>query len=81
MVETTVRLNVETKRELDSFRQYKGESYDELIRKIAFIAKTVETDPKSSQVDMKEINLAREKIKTSGRYSLEEINKILNLKK
>ncbi|MCK4997861.1 hypothetical protein KAS08_06190 [Candidatus Pacearchaeota archaeon] len=79
MVETTVRLNKETKRELDLFRQYKGESYDELIRKIIFIAKSSEMDPKSSQDDMKEIRKAREKIKTSGRYGKDEINKILGL--
>jgi hypothetical protein len=77
MAETTVRLNTETKALLDEFRQYKGESYDELIRKISFIAKTAETDPKTSQSDMKEIISAREKIKTNGRHSKEDINKIL----
>ena len=31
--ETTIRINPETKTKLDEFRQYKNESYDELVRK------------------------------------------------
>ena len=77
MNETTVRLDVGIKKELDSFRQYKSESYGELIKKIMFIAKTAETDPETSQEEMKDINKMREKIKTSGRYSDVEIKKIL----
>lgn len=78
-METTIRLNKETKAELDLFKQYKNESYDELIRKILFIARTCEENPKSSQNAVREINEVREKIKTSGRYTKEEIKKILNL--
>jgi len=33
-METTIRLNQTTKSELDQFKQYKSESYDELVRKL-----------------------------------------------
>ncbi len=80
MAETTVRLNVETKRELDSFREYRGESYDELIRKISFIAKQSSKNPSEAKDSMKSIESTREKVKTSGRYSEKDIKKILGVK-
>ena len=33
-METTIRLNPETKTKLDEFRQYKNESYDIIIQKL-----------------------------------------------
>ena len=80
MVETTVRLNVETKKVLDSFREYKGESYDELIRKISFISKLALEDSKAAEESMQDITKARDKIKSSGRYTKTEIKKILGEK-
>ena len=80
MAETTIRLNKETKQELDLFREYKNESYDEMIRKVIFIAKTCESDPDSSQEAVRGINEVRDKIKNSGQYTKAEIKKILNLK-
>ncbi|MFH1452093.1 MAG: hypothetical protein ABIF88_02890 [archaeon] len=78
-METTIRLNNEIKSQLDNFRQYKNESYNELIRKLLFIVKTCETEPKLSQKAVKEINKAREKIKSGEYYSEEEAKKILGL--
>jgi len=40
--ETTIRLNPETKAKLDEFRQYKNESYDELVRKLIYLTKMCE---------------------------------------
>lgn len=77
MQETTIRLGVKTKSELDSLRQYKNESYNELIRKLLFIVKTCETEPKISQKSIIEINKAREQIKKGEFYSEEEAKKIL----
>ena len=47
-METTIRVNPKTKEELDQFRQYKSESYDELVRKLIYLAKLSEKEPKLS---------------------------------
>jgi predicted transcriptional regulator len=78
-METTIRINPNTKEELDSFRQYKNESYDELVRKLVIIAKTCEKEPKLSQKTIQEIKEAREKIKKGEFYTEEEAKKILGL--
>jgi len=78
-METTIRLNQETKSELDKFRQYKNESYNELIRKILFVAKMCEKEPKLSQKTIQEIKKARERVKSGEFYTEEEAKKILGL--
>lgn len=78
-METTIRLNRNTKLELDNFRQYKNESYNELIRKLIFVAKMSEKEPKLSQKTVQEIKQAREKIKRGEFYTEEEAKKILGL--
>jgi len=78
-METTIRLSEETKAELDRFRQYKSESYNELIRKLLFIAKKCEKEPRLSQKVVKEVKLARERIKRGEFYTEEEAKKILGL--
>ena len=78
-METTIRINPNTKEELDSFRQYKNESYDELVRKLIIVAKTCEKKPKLSQKTIQEIKEARERIKKGEFYTEEEAKKILGL--
>ena len=78
-METTIRLKDITKHELDGFRQYKNESYDEIIRKVAHIAKTAEKEPKLSQKTMQEIKEARERIKKGEYYTEIEAKQILGL--
>ena len=78
-METTVRLNIHTKEELDKFKQYKNESYDELVRKLIYIVKTCETEPKISQKTIKEIKEARERVKAGKFYTEAEAKKILRL--
>lgn len=78
-METTIRINPKTKEELDLLRQYKNESYDEILRKVIVIAKTCEKDPKLSQKTIHEIKEAREKIKKGEFYTEEEAKKILGL--
>ena len=64
-METTIRLNTETKQDLDKFKQYKNESYNELIRKLIYIAKMCEKEPKLSKKTIQEIKEARERIKVT----------------
>jgi len=78
-METTIRLNKNVKSELDKFRQYKNESYNELIRKLLFIAKMSEKKPTLSQKTIREIKEARKKIKRGEFYTEEEAKKILGL--
>ncbi|MFH1431021.1 MAG: hypothetical protein ABIG37_00950 [Nanoarchaeota archaeon] len=78
-METTIRLNINTKEELDKFKQYKNESYNELIRKLIYIAVKCENEPKLSQKTIKEIKEARERIKKGELYTEAEAKKILGL--
>ena len=78
-MQTTIRLNEETKAELDKLRQYKNESYDELVRKIVYIVKMVDKDPKLSKKALEEIRKARERIDKGDFYTNDEAKKILGL--
>jgi len=78
-METTIRLNQVTKEQLDAFKQYKNESYDELVRKLIYLAKTCEKEPKLSQKAVLEIKQARERIKKGEFYTQEEVEKRFGL--
>lgn len=78
-METTIRINPRTKEELNHFRQYKNESYDELVRKLIHLAKLTEKEPKLSKKTIQEIKKARERIKKGEFYTEEEAKKILGL--
>jgi len=78
-METTIRLNNSTKEQLDSFKQYKSESYDELVRKLIYLVKMCEKKPELSQKTILEIKEARERIKSGEFYTEEEAKKILGL--
>ena len=79
MSTTTIKLHEETKSELDMFREYKNESYDEVIKKIVFIAKNVEDKPELSKETIKAIEAARERIKKGHFVTEEEGRKRLGL--
>ena len=78
-METTIRLNQVTKEQLDAFKQYKSESYDELVRKLIYLAKMCEKQPELSQKTILEIKEARERIKKGDFYTETEAKKILGL--
>jgi predicted transcriptional regulator len=78
-METTIRLNQITKEQLDAFKQYKSESYDELVRKLIYLAKMCEKQPKLSQKTILEIKQARERIKKGEFYTQEEVEKSFGL--
>ena len=78
-METTIRLNQNTKIELNQLRQYKNESYNEVIKKLLFIVKMCEKQPKISRQTLLEIKQARERIKKGEFYTEEEAKKILGL--
>ena len=78
-METTIRLNNSTKEQLDSFKQYKSESYDELVRKLIYLVKMCEKKPELSQKTILEIKEARGRIKSGEFYTEEEAKEILGL--
>lgn len=67
---TTIKIHENTKTELDTFREYKNESYDEVISKVIYIAKTCKTEPELSQETIQAIEKARERIK-KGKFLTE----------
>ena len=76
-IKTTIRLNQKTKLELDSFKQYKSESYDELVRKLIYLVKLTEKEPRLSQKTILKIKEARERIRNGEFYTEDEAKKIL----
>jgi hypothetical protein len=79
MTATTIKLYQDTKSELDQFREYKNESYDELLKKVLFIIKTSKTNPKLSKETVKAIEKARERMKAGKFLSENEARKRLGL--
>jgi len=74
MEATTIKLHGDTKYQLDGFREYKNESYDELIKKMIYIVKTCKTEPKLSKETVENIEKARERIK-KGKFLTEAESK------
>lgn len=68
---TTIKLNQETKNQLNTFKEYKNESYDEVLQKLVFIAKKALTQPEISQQTAKDIQNARARLQ-KGMYITEE---------
>ena len=76
---TTIKIHEKTKHELDQFREYGGESYDEVIKKVVFIAKTCKKDPELSKETLQAIEKARERIKKGKFLTESEAKKRLGL--
>ena len=78
-MDTTIKIHKDTKQELDTFREYRNESYDEVIRKVVFIAKTCKTEPELSQETIQAIEKARERIKRGKFLTEAEARKRMGL--
>ena len=76
---TTIKVNQATKSELDKFREYKNESYEEVIQKILFIAKNAATEPELSREAIEAIEKARERIRKGNFLTEAEAKKRLGL--
>lgn len=76
---TTIKIHEETKSQLDQFREYKNESYDEVIKKVVFIAKTIKTEPELSKETIEAIERARARIKKGKFLTETEARKRLGL--
>ncbi|ATZ61020.2 MAG: hypothetical protein BME93_02525 [Methanosarcinales archaeon Met12] len=79
MKATTIKIYEDTKSRLDAFREYKNESYDEVIKKVIYIAKNVKAEPELSIETLEAIKKARERIKRGRFLTEEEARKRLGL--
>ncbi|MCK5452564.1 MAG: hypothetical protein KAI51_03940 [Candidatus Aenigmarchaeota archaeon] len=71
MSTTTIKIHEDTKSQLDLFREYGNESYDEVIRKVIFIVNASKTEPQLSEETLRSIERARERIK-KGQFLTED---------
>ena len=76
---TTIKIHKDTKAEIDKFREYKNESYDELLRKLLFNVKSVKKNPELSKEAIEAIESARKRMDKCHYYTEEEAKKILGL--
>lgn len=79
MVATTIKIHQETKSELDLFREHKNESYDEVIKKVVYIARLAKTNPKLSKEVISDIEKARKRIQKGKFLTEDEAKKRLGI--
>ena len=76
---TTIKLMDKTMDGLDRCREHPRESYEEIVRKLIYIAETAKKEPGLSKKTVQEIEKARKRIMNNGYYSEQEAKKILGL--
>ncbi len=79
MSSTTIKIHIDTKTEIDRFREYKNESYDEVLKKLIYIVKKIKKEPDLSKETLKAIEAARERMKQGHFVTEEEAKKRLGL--
>lgn len=67
---TTIKIYDETKHQLDKFREYKNESYDEVIKKMVYVMDKLRTQPELSKETVEAIEKARKRIR-AGKFVTE----------
>ncbi|MCK5030274.1 MAG: hypothetical protein KAR64_02295 [Thermoplasmatales archaeon] len=76
---TTIKIHKNTKADIDKFREYKNESYDEVLKKLIYIVKSIKKDPELSKETINAIEQARKRIKRGHFLTEEEAKKRLGL--
>ena len=71
MSTTTIKIQTETKSQIDQFREYKNESYDEVLKKLIYIVKKLKKEPELSKETLNAIEAARKRMK-KGQFITEE---------
>ena len=79
MTATTIKLYQDTKSELDQFREYKNESYDEVLKKLVYIVKKTKSEPELSKEAIEQIEKSRKRIKEGNFVTEEEARRRLGL--
>lgn len=76
---TTIKVHNDTKQLLDSFREYRNESYDEVIRKVTLIARQCSKEPTLAKETINAIEQARKRIRAGNYVTEDEARKRLGL--
>lgn len=76
---STIRLHGKTKSSLDRYREYRNESYDEVVMKLVNIADTCKKEPELSKEAVERIEKARQRIKAGDFATEYEARKRLGL--
>ncbi|VVB65529.1 Uncharacterised protein [Candidatus Gugararchaeum adminiculabundum] len=76
---STIRVRDTTKSSLDRYREYRNESYDEVVMKLVGIAENAKKSPKLSREAVKRIAEARKRIKAGSFVTEAEARKRLGL--
>jgi len=69
---TTIKLAEETKKRLEKLREHKGESYDDILRKILFVLNTARDDPQKAKGILERIDEIRKRIAEEKRQEKED---------
>jgi len=72
---TTIKLLEETKLRIEKLREQKGESYDEILRKILYILNTAREDPEKSRRILEKISDLRTRMLEEERQQKEDLKK------
>ena len=75
----TVRMHTATKTHLDRYREYRNESYDEVVMKLVNIADTCKKEPELSRDAIERIEAARKRMKAGNYLTEAEARKRLGL--
>ena len=77
---TTIQLEKSTKNKLEKLKEYKRETYDELVNKLIEISEFVNAEPELKEEFLEEIEDARKEIKAGKGISTEKLLKELGIK-
>jgi predicted house-cleaning noncanonical NTP pyrophosphatase (MazG superfamily) len=75
----TIKLRTHTKSYLDRYREYRNESYDEVVAKLISIVENVKKAPELSHDAVESIERARKRIKAGNFVTEEDAKKRLGL--
>jgi len=73
---TTIKLEEETKQRLEKLREFKKESYDEILKKILSVLNIVRVDPERARAILSRVEETKEMIKARELEEKEEKTKI-----
>jgi hypothetical protein len=76
---STIKLRELTKERVHKLKEYKNESYDEIINKILDILNACKSDPERARKILYKINIKRLKLKRTGHYTDQELKQKFNL--
>ncbi|MFH0808619.1 MAG: hypothetical protein V1888_03320 [archaeon] len=75
---TTIKLLDETKLRIEKLRQHKGESYDDILRKILYILNTARDEPDKAKRILEKISDLRNRMLEEEKQQKENLKKEMN---